>query len=348
LRNREFLMLTTDFNERKHRVAGCFLSEKLDGMRAVWIPQTAGRSVNEVFFANVAKKKGKQAAAICTGLWSRYGNIIYAPPEFINQLPRDILLDGELNFGRGGWQRTMSTVKDHTPGPDWANVKYSIFDSPQPCQMFMDGRINNPNFKKTISWDQAKIELGFMDTKADKIQNIYEFTYKRLQALFANAGFKNVELISQELLPFHGPAALARVHEFAAQVFAGRGEGAVIRFSSSEWEPFRSTYAFKYKEELDSEAQVIGFTFGETGKHHGRLGSLRVLWGNVIFDLGGFTDLERELKPDFTEMALSNPGGLILEQDVSAVFYRNLTIQFKYREITPDGKPKEARFHRMV
>lgn len=344
MKNRKFLMLSHDLDVKKHRLAGNFMSEKLDGMRAVWIPQTAGRPIDEVFFANVKKKKGKQAVAIATGLWSRYGNIIHAPEDFTIQLPLDTILDGELNFGRGGWKQTMQTVKDHVPGPDWKDVKFSIFDSPLPEQLFQDGRINDPQYQKMIHWQQAKVELGMSDDPSDSMSRIFEFTYKRLQTLGLNG--PNVEVMHQELLPFNGPKALARYEEFLAEVLAAGGEGVIIRFSSSEWEPQRSNYMFRMKAELDSEAVVIGYTSGEEGKHHGKLGSLRVLWNNITFDLSGFTDAERELLPEYQQWAADNAKALEVNNDISGVFPRGTVVQFKYREITADGKPKEARFYR--
>jgi DNA ligase 1 len=345
MKNREFLMLAHNFDKAKHRLAGNYVSEKMDGMRAIWIPQTCGRPVNEVFFANVAKKRGKQAVAISSGLWTRYGNIIHAPASFTDQLPKDVILDGELHFGRGGWQRTMETVKHHVPGPGWAEVKYSVFDAPYPTQMFEDGRINNPNFKKSIYWDQAKIELGFADKVGDNISRIFEFTYKKLMRL-GLAG--NIEVLPQELLPFNKELAEKRFEEIKNEILQNGGEGVIIRYSSSEWEPCRSSYVYKYKEQLDSEGVVVGFTAGELGKHHGKIGSLRILWDNVLFDLSGFTDEERAIDPQYEGLLLDNPGNTFLDADISAVFLRGVTVQFKYREVTPDGKPKEARFHRVV
>lgn len=346
MKNRKFLMLAMDFNAAKHRVAGNYMSEKLDGMRAIWIPQTVGLPITDVFFANTAKKKKKFLEnMICTGLWSRYGNIVFAPPTFTSQLPHDMILDGELNFGRGGWNRTVETVRDHVPGPDWANIKYSLFDSPTPQQLFADGRINEPNYAKTIHWDQAKLELGYKDDPGDSFSKIYEFTRKKLANLRLGP---NIEILNQELLPFNTPVATARFQEFLHEVLSNGGEGVILRYSSCEWEPQRSAYLYRAKAELDSEAQVIGFTSGEEGKHLGRLGSLRMLWGSVVFDLSGFTDAERELSPEGSAWASANPGELDLHNDISLSFYRGQTIQFKYREVTPDGKPKEARFHRIM
>lgn len=344
MKNRQFLMLAHDFQEGKHRVGGCFMSEKLDGMRAVWIPQARGMDPKDVPFLNVEKKK-KGYKPVVTGLFSRYGNIIFAPDAFLDQLPKDVILDGELNFGRGGWKQTMMTVKDHVPGPGWDEVQYSVFDAPTPQQLFEDGRINETSFKKTISWTAAKLAFGFSDDSGDSLSKIYEFRYKWLSSWLLPSA--NVHLMVQELLPFNTVLANHRLAEFKDSVLSAGGEGIMLRFASSEWEPRRSHYMYRIKAELDSEATVTGYTTGE-GKYNGMLGSLRVVWNNVTFDLSGFTDKERELHPEFQAWASGSPDSTDMDRDLAVQFPRGTVVQFKYREVTPDGKPKEARYYRSI
>eukprot|EP00927_Polykrikos_kofoidii_P060605 TRINITY_DN55543_c0_g1_i1.p1 TRINITY_DN55543_c0_g1~~TRINITY_DN55543_c0_g1_i1.p1 ORF type:complete len:693 (+),score=137.30 TRINITY_DN55543_c0_g1_i1:76-2154(+) len=87
---------------------GWWISEKLDGMRAYWDPESCS-------------------------LISRLGNPILCPKEFLASLPR-VHLDGELFLGRGRFQELMSTVKnsanvDKVDGP-WKHVDYIVFDLP--------------------------------------------------------------------------------------------------------------------------------------------------------------------------------------------------------------------------
>src|SRR4051812_11621145 len=91
--NREFVMLASVLDKAKHRIGGMYASEKLDGMRAIWIPAARGRPIDSVPFANIEKDKKVPYA---TGLFSRYGKIIYAPKAFLDGLPNDRCLDGEL------------------------------------------------------------------------------------------------------------------------------------------------------------------------------------------------------------------------------------------------------------
>lgn len=83
--------------------AGWWLSEKLDGVRAVW----NGRA-----------------------LLSRNGNLLPAPASFTHALPRDTWLDGELWLGRGRFQETAAVVRraDH---PGWSALRYRVFDAPK-------------------------------------------------------------------------------------------------------------------------------------------------------------------------------------------------------------------------
>lgn len=80
-----------------------WLSEKYDGLRAVW--------------------DGRQ-------LRSRGGETIAAPAWFTAQWPVEPL-DGELWAGRGRFEETLSTVRRQTPDDEaWRRVRYMVFDMP--------------------------------------------------------------------------------------------------------------------------------------------------------------------------------------------------------------------------
>jgi DNA ligase-1 len=85
-------------------VTGWMMSEKLDGVRAIW---------------NGSK------------LFSRNGNEFFAPEWFLKQLPADTTLDGELFIGRGCFQSTVGVVKKKNPvDSEWIKIKYFVFDAP--------------------------------------------------------------------------------------------------------------------------------------------------------------------------------------------------------------------------
>lgn len=82
---------------------GWWLSEKLDGVRAVWD---------------------------CRTLTTRTGQAIHAPQRFIDSLPKCEPLDGELWIGRGQFQRTVGVVRAKSASDEWRSMRYAAFDAP--------------------------------------------------------------------------------------------------------------------------------------------------------------------------------------------------------------------------
>ncbi len=344
-------MLATPLDKARHRIGGMYVSEKLDGYRGIWIPAARGINVNDLPFANLDKKKKLVNA---TGLFTRYGNVIHAPNFFLDALPTDRCLDGELWMGRQSFQRTMSVCKkepEQRSDSDWQNVRYFIFDSPSYGNLFQDGRINDNNFKKEIKKDLClkalKVEEG--------TQLNFEFTYNTLKKecttvgdLDLFRGHKHLVLHRQELMPFMTSSAVARLEEMLNEVTDNGGEGLILRHPAWGWEPIRSGFMCKYKNEQDDEGKVIGYRagqIGKEGKHLGRLGSLQVAYKNTVLKVGGFTDEERALTFEGHAWAESNPGELTSEP-ISTLFPLGSIITFKYRELTDAGIPKEARYYR--
>jgi DNA ligase-1 len=84
-------------------VSRYLVSEKLDGVRAVWDG---------------------------SALRFRSGKEINAPPWFVAALPKQPL-DGELWLGRGSFDRLSGIVRREIPDEnDWREVRYMIFELP--------------------------------------------------------------------------------------------------------------------------------------------------------------------------------------------------------------------------
>jgi DNA ligase-1 len=84
-------------------VSRYLVSEKLDGVRAVW----DGRVLR-----------------------FRSGNAINAPKWFIDGLPK-VALDGELWLGRGRFERLSGIVRKESPDDaEWREVRYMVFELP--------------------------------------------------------------------------------------------------------------------------------------------------------------------------------------------------------------------------
>jgi DNA ligase-1 len=83
-------------------LAGWWMSEKLDGVRAYW--------------------DGKQ-------FLSRLGNLFHAPDWFVAGFP-SVPLDGELWIDRKKFQRTVSIVRRQDKSDLWKEVRFLVFDAP--------------------------------------------------------------------------------------------------------------------------------------------------------------------------------------------------------------------------
>lgn len=84
------------------------MTEKVDGVRAYWNGQE---------------------------LLSKSGNQLPCPRWFIEKIPKDSVLDGELVMGRGMLQNLFSLLHMLPANPDyeklWKTVSYVVFDMPQ-------------------------------------------------------------------------------------------------------------------------------------------------------------------------------------------------------------------------
>lgn len=337
--NRELVMLAETFNKAKHRTAGMYLSEKLDGMRCIWLPATKGKTIKTIPFANLDKKTRNHTAS---GLWSRYGNVIHCPPMFTEGWP-DYPLDGELYIGRNAFQDTMSVVRVLEPKEsEWKFVRFMVLDAPKYKIIFQDGRINSPQYQKTMVLMDNMKALGIDEWHPhfEGAQN-FDFTYKLLQR-----DLKQPQLHTQILLPFSTQAANEIIEAELEKVTAAGGEGLVLRHPASFWEPIRSNHVLKVKKLLDAEAVVTGFKSG-MGKYSGMLGSLCVNWNGKEFDLSGYTDQERTLNNAGVQWAAANPSTVFpTDMEPCFAFKRGDAVTFRYRELSDDGIPKEARYLR--
>jgi len=97
------VMLAEDYDG--HNIDGWLMSEKLDGVRAIWTGEK---------------------------LVSRNGNEFFAPKWFTDSLPAGVVLDGELFIGRGMFQSTVGVVRRKKPvDSDWQKIQFCVFDAPE-------------------------------------------------------------------------------------------------------------------------------------------------------------------------------------------------------------------------
>lgn len=362
---REFLMLAHEYEEERYGIASWFASEKLDGMRAWWDGGvTRGRLAKDVPFANVAKDDRLLRDRVSTGLWSRYGKVVSAPDWWLDKLPLNVPLDGELWMGRGSFQSLISTVKHFTASDDWRRVQFVAFDSPSWGTVLSDGVISNTNFKKRLSGTCR--ELGVLTLESRP----FEQSFKRLLDLGSNDAWRPIQ---QEQLPATTDRARARLRDLLDEVAAAGGEGLMLRHPSSLWTPERVRTLLKVKKLRDAEGTVVGYTWGrrtELGsKLLGLMGALVLETGDSKqFELSGFTEDERRMK--VTELSLKDLGDYEMHPEFEKWYHMARVIgemspgercdnrvcnprfpmgskvTYTYRELTDGGFPKEARYLR--
>lgn len=317
MNKRELVMLAHDYNPEKHNVNGWYASEKLDGQRALWLPHTRGLPIASIPFANRERDHREHVA---TGLWSRYAKPIQAPTWFLDQLPRDFNLDGELWAGRGSFQLLSSAVRKLVPlDHEWLQVRYLVIDMPPDAEFWKVGRVYTPNYKYVFDGQSP------WEVRTQQHRDFPAVLHYLGQHLVRT---EHVDLHAQEQLDFGTTAGLRQMEAKLDAVVAGGGEGLILRHYNLTWEPTRSHQLVKVKPILTSKCIVKGWTAGK-GKLLGMFGALKVLWEGKIFELSGFTNLERTLAGDWPRY-----------------FPLDMEIEFMYRELSDDGIPKEARFKR--
>lgn len=353
---REFLQLAHAFDPSKAKVEGWFVSEKLDGTRCFWDGGlTRGLPTELVPWASITDPKtGGHKAKIkprATGLWSRYGNPIMAPDWFLNQLPC-CPLDGELWAGRGQFQLCRSICAGDNPDPRFDKIVYAVYSSPPIASVFATGEIKNTNMVRPI--DFIAIE-HWIKNRLDEFDGDYRYlppgSLFQDELKFLEAHLENTDLSVCYLHPQMQVRDAHQIDTYLDHVLDEGGEGVVIRDPGCIWVPKRHRGILKYKPFSDAEGTVTGFTSGrETDKGSkllGMIGSLILNFQGKRLELAGLTNEERTFADSaMADYAKTHPGVDMPGHFAGKHFRVGQTVTFKYRELSDDGIPKEARYWR--
>jgi DNA ligase-1 len=107
--------------------AAYLVSEKYDGVRAIWDGKT---------------------------LRFRSGRTVSAPDWFIARLPAE-KLDGELWLNRGGFERLSGFVRKSSPiDAEWRQIKYMVFELPDATGTFADRYAQLRDIVAEVNWSQ--------------------------------------------------------------------------------------------------------------------------------------------------------------------------------------------------
>lgn len=360
---REFLQLAKKFNPEKSKIAGWMLSEKLDGSRCFWdggISQ--GMKTEDVPYSSLINPKTgepkKKIKPMATGLWSRYGNPIMAPDWFLDKLPA-IPLDGELWAGRGNFQLCRSIVAGDEPDPRFDQIHYAVYSMPG-ARVWMPGEIKNSNFHRIIDnecealFEQYDSDEGGWepdDVAAYYTYHTFEEELEVLHYHLSDDPEAPCYVHEQTKLPDSEIAARAALDSFMDGVMERGGEGVIIRDPKALWIPKRVNSLLKYKPIDDDEGTLTGFTSGRKtdkgSKHLGKIGALILNYNGKRLELSGLTDEEREFVTDVDRYYAKEHPGEDMPADIRSIMFQlGQQITFKYRELSDDGIPKEARYWR--
>lgn len=352
---REFLLLAQSFDAEKHDPVGMLMSEKLDGNRCWWDGGVSrGVPTVSVPWASVLNpKKPSEVKAkikpVATGLWSRYGNSVQAPEWFLDAMPVNVPLDGELYAGHGKFQYVQKAVRrDVSQDEQWKDINFCAFAAPTYSQVFQDGLIKNANFYCEINLTRC---LNF----------IVDSIGRTLVAAPDRTFTEEIELLHDIVLMRDTPLltcvkqtrvnSLAQVMDETKRVCGLGGEGVMLRSPDSVWYPKRRNFILKCKPRRDSEATIVGFVAGRTGKTGqflGKLGTLVVDWNGVVFELGtGLTHRDRDLYTSDSFAARAAPGKPMPEIKSTPTFRLGDEVTFSYRELSDEGTPKEGAYLRI-
>lgn len=312
-RKDEFLMLLQSWDGRSG-VGGWYMSEKLDGMLAMWDGGiTRGLVKRDVGWANLGdvRKRGQ----ICTGLWSRLGNVIHAPDWWLDLLPKYSLV-GELWCPGMLRQDIMSVVKREIGGAGWKDIGFWVTET-LPWREF--------NRKRTVGWGNISgTGAGWHDAWKGSwysFRDSYGWLVRELGVPHLEGS--GVRLVPQTMLPLGHDLAIEEVEKLMVEVRDRGGEGLVLRNPDRYYECRRVDGVLKYKVENTGSDIVVGVTAG-LGRHTGRIGALVLSSG---LKLSGMTDLER---------------------DVGAEGWVGVRVEYTYRDTTAAGVPVEARYVRRL
>jgi hypothetical protein len=239
------------------------------------------------------------------------------------------------------------------------NIVYAVYSCPPTSAVFATGEIKNANMVCAI--DYIVIE-EWIKKRLKKFAG--DFTYLppganfRDELNFLATALENTDLSlcflhQQNRMNADEEAAQKYVEAKLLEILERGGEGVVLRDGASPWTPKRHKGILKYKPFDDAEGIITGFTGGrETDKgsrNLGRIGALILNFNGKRLELSGMTDDEREFDNEAMKDWSAKHPGLDVPPDVgvkSRHFRVGQTVTFKYRELSDDGIPKEARYWR--
>jgi DNA ligase 1 len=360
---REFVPLA-QIHDGRRAITGRFASVKLDGERAIWVPPTRGLVKENVPFANKPTTwSARDAGHVATGLWTRNGNIVHAPSEFLDRLP-PFPIDVELWAGPRSFQYLRTIVSTFEPDSVlWQEVTACVLDAVDMRQFLAPSLINTRTCKICIGEDAYRWWCG-QNCPAVPISYTFDQRHEWLQDQLKQNG--QCILVEQIKLPDGPLAADELMLELYAAAIEEGGEGLVLHQPFSTYTCARTVDMLKIKPSLDAEGTVIGYIWGKepdnrrsitgcaVGSRLGAMGGMVLRMDNgTVFTLSatGFRVDECLMSKIETGECAADDGFFNAGQPVdisvhNKLYQRGSRVTFTYRELSNEGVPKEARFLR--
>jgi DNA ligase 1 len=241
---------------------GWYVSEKWDGIRAIWD--------GEKF---VSRGSGVGKPKVYT----------YVPEWFKRCMPPGIAMDGEMWIGRGLFQK-ISGVSNYVPGGKYSRKQLDLLWA---------GKLDTPQilFK---AFDIPGVDIPFQQ-RMSRLKMIIEDRKKCWDKSKKEVDFFPIQFTDQVLVNNN-----VELQAIFGELVANGAEGIILRAPNSMYQAGkRSKLSLKYKIKEDAECIVKGYIPGE-GRLDGLLGSLKcelILNGKlsgVTSHIGtGFTDIQR-------------------------------------------------------
>lgn len=336
------------YEPKKHIISPAwYVSEKMDGRYFFWDGGgTRGMDVKAIPWANTIKDKRE---FVSTGMWSSQGKVVHIPDSVSSNMP-PVLCEGELWAGRKQFQTTVSKTRAYEG--DWDGISIRLFNAPTVGQFCI---------RRIIKYLAGDVDMVVDDEIKDMLADIgkpgFENYVKWCDSLKWTDRISPIPVrtISSVMKEFGCLDTQSALNKLLSTVLEIGGEGLMLVAPWNYWKPVRSDEILKIKPFNDAEGIIIGFKTGrETDKGStllGKIGAYIVRTNvekekKVVFELSGMDHATRELPTEVADWATKHPDETIPQELCAMVPAFKRTVTFRYRELTNDGLPKEARFQR--
>ena len=309
-----------------YTVTGWLMSRKLNGHCWLWDGGiTRGMPAVKCPWYLSAEKNFTS-----TGLWSlgrtAGPQVVHAPDWFLNELPIGVPLHGE------GWHPSDNTSAiGFTRGYDsthagWHDIIYNVY-----------------NYKPYSMW-------GLTPELAEKVKYSQFNENKRFTARqdLLNSAYAEVEedrgpITCWTVTPQY-VLKMGQLNDFVSDALDKGWEGLMFANPHSFYECQRSYSLLKFKPEYETEAEIVEFEDGKTGRRIGETGAIwvKTTWDEKITSIVGG-------KAEFIGTTVRSKVSGLTDQEAAGItkYYKiGDTLRIKFNNVSPYGVPLHCNIYR--